>query len=167
MTKLFSYSISLTPPAPPKPELQEYAYSEFMLALPLHWKQLPTSTDNTFNFQSELIGAGITVSVDFYDIPESKAQAFAEKNLSSRLEALEQITPGQVQVLLRSIKPHSGGVGLELGFVAEVPNEHVYMYLGYVTSRKILNFTLVCRPGKEAAAALFNEIVPHFQLRFP
>jgi hypothetical protein len=72
-----------------------------------------------------------------------------------------------VQVLQKSIKPHSGGIGLELSFAAEVPNEHVNIYLGYVTSRKILNFTLVCQPGKEAAAALFNQLVPNFRPRLP
>jgi hypothetical protein len=47
MSKLFSYSFSLTPPAPPKPKLHEYEYSEFLLALPPHWKQVPTAEDNT------------------------------------------------------------------------------------------------------------------------
>lgn len=167
MSKLFSYSFSLTPPAPPKPELHQYEYSEFLLALPSHWKQVPTSEENTLNFQSVEIGAGITISADFYEIPESKAHALAEKNLSSRLDALDRLTPGRVQILQRSIKHHSGGIGLELSFAAEVLNEHFYIYLGYVTSRKILNFTLVCTPGKEAAAALFNGIVPNFRPRLP
>lgn len=167
MTKLFSYSFALTPPAPPKPKLHDYDYSEFLLRLPLHWKQLPIAEDNTLNFHSDEVGAGITISADFYDIPTSKAQLLAEKSLSSRLDGLEQLAPGRVQVLQRSIKPHSEGVGLELSFAAEVPGEHVYIYLGYVTSRKILNFTLVCQPGKEAAAALFNEMVPNFRPRLP
>ena len=167
MTKLFSYSFSLTPPVPPKPKLHEYAYNEFLLALPLNWKQIPTTTDATLNFHSSELGAGITISADFYDIPESKAAALADQCLSSRLNAIEQLTPGRVQVLQRSVKPHSGGIGLELSFAAEVPGEHVYLYLGYVTSRKILNFTLVCKPGKEAAAALFNEIVVNFRPRLP
>ncbi len=77
------------------------------------------------------------------------------------------MTPGRLQVAQRSIKPHSGGIGLEMSLAAEVPAEHVYIYLGYVTSRKILNFTLVCKPGKEAAAALFNEIVQDFRPRLP
>ena len=168
MTKpLFSYSFSLTPPALPKPMLVEYEYSEFLLALPSHWKQVPTVEDNTLSFYSAELGAGITISADIYEIPEGKAQALAEKNISSRLEALDRLTPGRVQTLQRSIKPHSGGIGLELSFAAEVLGEHVYIYLGYVTSRKILNFTLVCKPGKEAAAALFNETVPNFQPRLP
>lgn len=167
MTKLFSYSFSLTPPAPPKPALHEYAYNEFLLSLPLQWRQVPNPDDYLLNFQCDELGAAITISADFYEIPDAKAQALAEKIMTSRLDALNQLTPGQVQVLQQSIKPHSGGVGLELSFVAEVPDKHVYIYLGYVTSRKILNFTLVCRPGKEAAAALFNSLVVNFRPRFP
>ena len=164
MSNLFSYSFSLSPPKVP---LHEYAYSEFVLSLAADWKQIPNAEENTINFHSEAQSAGITVSADFYEIPEAKAQALAEKCLSSRLEALEKLTPGRVQTLQRTIKPHSGGVGLELSFVAEVPGEHVYIYLGYVTSRKILNFTLVCKPGKEAAAALFNELVRNVRPRLP
>lgn len=167
MSKPFSFSFSLTPPAPPKPKLHAYEYSEFLLALSAQWTQVPTAQDNTVNFQSAELGAGITVSADFYEIPDAKALALAERNLSSRLEALEQVTPSRVVVLQRSIKPHSGGIGLELSFAAEVPGEHVYIYLGYVTPRKILNFTLVCKPGKEAAAALFNQLAPNFRPSLP
>ena len=128
---------------------------------------MPTPTDNSFNFHSEVHGAGITVSADFYEIPESKAQATAEKCLTSRIAAVEELTPGRVSVLQQSIKPHSGGVGLELNFVAEVPGEHVYIYLGYVTSRKILNFTMVCKTDKYAAADLFNKTIAHYRPRLP
>jgi hypothetical protein len=164
MSSLFSYSFSLSTP---KPTLHEYAYSEFALGLSADWKLVPNAEENTLNFHSESRGAGITISADFYEIPEGKAQALAEKCLSSRLEALEKVTPGRVQALQRTIKPHSGGVGLELSFAAEVPGEHVYIYLGYVTPRKVLNFTLVCKPGKEAAVALFNELVLNFRPRLP
>ena len=167
MKQLFSLSFSLTPPTPPRARLHQYEYSEFLLALSHQWKQLPTAEDNTLNFHSAELGAGITVSADFYEIPEAKAQAFAEKNLSARIEGLERVTPGRLQVAQRSIKPHSGGIGLEMSLAAEVPAEHVYIYLGYVTSRKILNFTLVCKPGKEAAAALFTEIAQNFRPRLP
>lgn len=160
----FSYSFSLTPA---KPTLHEYQYNEFLLALAPHWKQIFTTEDSTLNFYSAELGAGITVSADFYDIPSEKALAIAEKSLSARLEAFEQLAPGQVRVLQQSVKPHSGGIGLEICLAIEVPNEHVTCYLGYITARKILNFTLVCKPGQEAAIQLFNEIAPNFRPRLP
>ena len=163
MANLFSYSFSLTPP---KPKLHEYAYTEFKLSLPLHWKQIPTAEDNMLNFHSDEVGAGITISADFYEIPGDKQQSFAEQNVSSRLEALERATPG-AKTFLRTIKPHSGGVGLEMTLAVEMPGEYVYIYLGYVTSRKILNFTLVCKPDRDAAANLFNEIIPNFRPLLP
>jgi hypothetical protein len=167
MSKLFNYSFSLTPPAPPKPRLHEYAYSEFAIFLSDQWRQTPSSQDNTFLFHSEELSASITISGDFYVIPEHKAQLMADKNLDSRQEGLEQLAPGRVVVRQRTIKPHSTGVGLELSFIAEVADDYIYMYLGYVTSRKILNFTLVCPPGGQAAAALYNELVGNFRARLP
>lgn len=168
MTKILSYSFSLTPPAPPAPaeQLHEYSYSEFLIDLPAHWKQIPSAVDNTITFRSDAHGAAIIISADFYEIPEAKAQAVAEQCLGSRLEALEQATPGRVGVLRRSIKPHSGGVGLELALVAETP-EQVHIYLGHVTSRKILNFALTGRPGTQAAAELFNKAITNYRPKFP
>lgn len=163
MANIFSYSFSLTPP---KPKLHEYAYGEFELSLPLHWKQIPNSEQYTVNFHSDELNAGITISADFYAIPEDKALLLAEKNVASRIEALEK-TSAKLEVFHKTIKPHSGGVGLEMSLAAEVPGEYVYIYLGYVTSRKILNFTLVCKPNRQAASELFNEIVPNFRPLLP
>ncbi|MDM4767188.1 hypothetical protein [Pelomonas sp. SE-A7] len=165
MAKIFSYSFSLTPPAPAE-QMHEYSYSEFLLDLPSHWKQVPNATDNTLNFSSETHSAALIISADFYEIPDSKAQSIAEKCLDSRLEALEELSPGQVEVLHRTIKPHSGGSGLELSFAAEA-HGHVHIYLGYVTSRKILNVTLIAPPSKQSAAALFNKTVANFRPKLP
>lgn len=137
-----------------------------MLSLPLHWKQIPNAEDNMINFHSKELGAGITISADFHAIPEDKAQLFAEKSIASRLDALERATPG-TEVFLRTTKPHSAGVGLEMSLAVEAPGKYIYIYLGYVTSRKILNFTLVSESGRDAAAALFNEIVPNFRPLLP
>ena len=73
MTKLFSYSFSMTSPPAPKPveQLHEYSYSEFQLALTTDWKLVPTAADGSVSFHSERVGAGITVSADFYDVPEA------------------------------------------------------------------------------------------------
>ncbi len=160
----FSYSFSLSPP---KAELHEYQYNEFLLSLASHWKQVLTAEEGVLNFHSAELGAGITISADFYEIPIDKAHAIAEKCISARIDAYEQLAPGRVHVLKKTIKPHSGGIGLELSLAVEVPNEHVTVYLGYVTSRKILNFTLVCKPDKESATQLFNQIAPNFRPRLP
>ncbi len=167
MSQLFSYSFSLTPPAPPKPRLHEYAYSEFAVFLSDQWRQTPSSEDNTLLFHSSELGASITVSVDFYDIPQDKAALIADKTLSTRLDSLETLAPGKITVRQRAVKPHSSGAALELSFIAEVADDCIYLYLGYVTARKVLNFTLVCAPGGQAAAALYNEVVGNFRPRLP
>ena len=156
-----SYSFSPTPASAPKPpeRLVEYSYNEFLLDLPEHWRQIPTPQENSFNWHSDVENASITLSADFYEMPEDKATGAAEKSLESRLEALEQLAPGRkVSILHRSIKPHSQGVGLEMSLGAEIPG-HVYLFVGYVTSRKIFNFTLVSSASKHSAADLFNTIM--------
>jgi len=169
MTKLFSYSFSVTsPPAPKQVEhLHEYSYSEFQLALTTDWRLVPTAADGSISFHSERAGAAITVSADFYDVPESETLALGEKNIASRFSALDTQNPGKVVVLRQDIKPHSSGAGLELTFAAELPGEYVYLFLGYVTSRKVLNFTMVCKPDRHAAATLFNKTVGGFRPKLP
>lgn len=165
---LLKYSFSLTPPPPPAPQAKHrYSYTEFLLDLLPRWRRLPTAGDDTLTFQSDDDGAALIISADFFDIPEDQAQAVAEKNLQSRLAVLEAAGPGRLQVLQQSINPHSGGVGLELTFAAEVEGGHVHLFLGYVTSRKILNFSMVCQSGRHEAAALFNATVTGFRPRLP
>ena len=165
MTQILSYSFSLTPPAPPE-QLHQYAYTEFLIDLPAHWKQVPSSTHNTITFESDTHAAAIIISVDSYEIPAAKAQAVAQQCLASRLEALEQANPGRVNVLRQSVSPHSGGVGLELAFVAQTP-ERAYIYLGHVTSRKVLNFSLIGKLDMQAAAALFDKTIANYRPKFP
>lgn len=153
-----SYSFNLSPPAAaPHPEkLYPYEYNEFLLSLPDEWKQIPTQEERTFNWYSEKDQAGITVSADFFEVPEAKWAAFAQINLDSRNKAFEEIADGPVTVVSRSVQPYSGGGGLELSYVAH-DSRSTYMYLGYVTSRKIFNFTLTCGPDKTAAIDLYNK----------
>jgi hypothetical protein len=168
MKPIFSYSFSLTPQKPQEPEpLDEYSYSEFYIDLARHWKQIPTPIDNTINFHSEQTDAGITISTEFYEIPDAKAQAIAQKCLESRVRSLKDLDSESVIVLQQTIRPHSGGIGLELSLVAEIPEKHVYIYLGYVTSRKILSFTLVCKQGRQEAAELFNKTIENYRPRLP
>ena len=157
-----SYSFNLTPPVPVQiqaPEmLVEYSYNEFFLDLPEHWKQYPTSEGNSFNWHSSVENAAVTTSADFYEVPENKALQLAEVCLNGRNDAMEALAPGKVTVLQRSIKPYSGGDGLEMAYAAQIPG-HTYLYLGYVTARKVFNFGLTCGPDKFAAADLYNKFM--------
>ena len=167
---ILKYSFPLTPPTPPAPQplvKRSYDHSEFLLELLPQWRQIPTDEDSALNFQSDDDGAVIIISTDFFDIPDDQAQGIAEQCISSRIAAMQSASAKPVQVLQQAIKPHAGGVGLEMSFASEVEGEHVQLYLGYVTSRKILNFSMVCQPGRQAAVALFNATVPGFRPRLP
>lgn len=113
-----SYSINLTPPVTAHTQasekLVEYSYNEFFFDLPEHWKQHPTAEDNSFNWHSSVENAAITISADFYEVPDDKALELAEVCLNGRNDAMEALAPGKVTVLQRSVKPYSGGNGLEM-----------------------------------------------------
>ncbi|MFG6430903.1 hypothetical protein [Roseateles sp. LYH14W] len=165
---ILNYSFSLTaPPAPRPQERQSRAYSEFLLDLAPKWREVPTDEDNSLTFQSDDDGAVIVIAVDFFDIPDDQAQALAEQCVDSRIDAIRAASQAPLQVLLRDVKPRTGGGGLEMSFVADAEGEPVHLYLGYVTARKILSFSMVCQPGRQEAAALFNATVPGFRPRLP
>lgn len=163
---LFKYSFPLAPPPAQPPAKRSHDYAEFQLDLEARWQQVPTDEGGALHFQSDADGAAIIISVDFFDIPDDKAQGIAEQCLGSRLAAIQAASAKPVQVLSQAIKPHISG-GLEMSFASEVDGEHVHLYLGYVTSRKILNFSMVCQPGRHEAVALFNATVPGFRPRLP
>ena len=166
-----SYSINLTPLAPtptPRPEkFVEYSYNEFWLDLPEHWKQYPAPDKNTLNWHSEKEGASIIVSVQYFATPKEKWEELANVIIQSRLDVHEDQYPGQVEVLHRSVKPHSGGEGLEISYAAEAAADTVFIFLGYVTSRKILNLQMVCKPDRHEAARLFNNTMRKFSAKLP
>ncbi|RZA17894.1 MAG: hypothetical protein EOP93_12475 [Lysobacteraceae bacterium] len=163
---LFKYSFPLAPP-PPQPQAQQsFDYTEFLLDLDPKWRQVSTDEGGALHFQSEIDGAALIISADFFDIPDDKAQGIAEQCLSSRLAAIQAASAKPVQVLSQRIKPHVRG-GLEMSFASEVEGEHVHLHLGYVTARKLLNFSMVCQPGRQEAVALFNATVPGFRPRLP
>jgi hypothetical protein len=163
-----NYKFSLTPPAPAQPpKLVEYSFNEFWIDLAEHWKQYPSSDSNSLNFHSEVEGASIIVSVQYFAVPDDKAHDIAENNLNTRIQVHEEQFPGRVEVVHRSLKPHSTGVGLEMSYAVDVPGKHVFIYLGYVTSRKIMNLLMVCKPDRHEAARLFNNTMRKFSAKLP
>lgn len=152
----YSFNLSSTAPAVREETLYPYDYNEFVLSLPEDWKQIPTAEERTLTWQSDKEKAGITVSADFYKVPESKWATLAEVNLDSRQQAFASVSDESVTVVSRTVKPYSGGGGLELSFVAHASGV-TYMYLGYVTSRKVFNFTLTSGADKRAAIDLYNK----------
>jgi hypothetical protein len=156
------YSFKLSPsaatPVKEAEKLVEYSYNEFFLDLPEHWRQVPTPEDRTLNWHSAVENASVTISVDFYEVPEEKALKFAEVCVNGRNDAMESLAPGNVMVLQRSIKPYSGGGALEMAYAAQIP-DHTYLYLGYVSARKVFNFGLTCGSDKFAAGELYNKFM--------
>ncbi|MET3518167.1 hypothetical protein ABIC63_005977 [Pseudacidovorax sp. 1753] len=161
----FSYSFSLpAPTAQPTPEqLHPYDYNEFVLSLSADWRQVPISRERTLRWCSDKLKAEIIVSVDFYELPESKWAKVAEVTLESRHKALAEASGDALTVVSRSAKPYSGGGGLEISYAAHT-GDMTHIYLGYVTSRKVFNFSLTGGANKAALVELYNRLMER-QLR--
>ncbi|MGQ2924319.1 MAG: hypothetical protein ACT6SF_14235 [Hydrogenophaga sp.] len=161
----FSYSFSLPALAPQvaSEELHPYDYNEFLLSLSADWRQVPVSKDRTLRWYSDKLKAEIIVSVDFYEVPESKWANVAEVTLEGRHKALAEACGDTLTVVSRSAKPYSGGGGLEVSYAAHT-NDMTHIYLGYVTARKVFNFSLTGGANKASLVELYNRLMER-QLR--
>jgi len=170
MATNYSYKFSLTAPTPPYKAVEplfEHAYDEFTLNLPRDWKPAAPTAANAFDFVSEY-GAAIAVSVDLRETPDGEQAALAEAVLDGRRQAMEQLAPGRVEVLHRTVKPHAGGAAQEAVFSAELDGGSIYSCVAYVTSRKVITFGLTSRAGRQRASDLFNNLVVRaYQPRLP
>ncbi|GAB3651134.1 hypothetical protein [Ramlibacter alkalitolerans] len=166
-----SYKFSVPAPTPPKESRSDgivrHTYNEFSLDLQDHWQSYPSPDPKTLNFYSDKTGAAIILSVQFFAVPDEKAEELANVCIDSRIEAHEQQFPGRVKVLTRSVRPHPGGIGWETSYSAEAEGHNLFIYVGYVTPRKVLNFQMVCNPGREEGAALFNQVMEGFRVKMP
>lgn len=156
----FSYSFSLPTAASPAPaeKLHSYDYNEFLLSLSADWRQVPNPRERTLSWYSDKIKAEITVSADFYEVPESKWANVAEVTLDARHKALLEACGDTLTVVSRSAKPYSGGGGLEISYAAHT-DDMIHLYLGYITSRKVFNFSLTGGANKATLIELYNKLM--------
>lgn len=163
MKQSYSFSLSHAPATQFVEELFPYDYGEFVLSLSKDWRQIATADERTLTWRSDRHSAEILVSADFVEVPESKWAVMADAALNSRHKVLAEVLDQSLTVFNRSAKPYSGGGGLELSYAAH-SNDTIHLYLGYVTSRKIFNFSLTGGTNRQEIIQLFDRIMER-QLR--
>ncbi|MFG6486485.1 hypothetical protein ACG04R_07385 [Roseateles sp. BYS78W] len=161
---LFSYTFPLT--SPPAPGRHGYDAAEFQLDLSPAWRQVLVDEGNALHFESLDDGAALIVSVDLVGTPVDEAQSVAEHCVAKRIDAHRLASATPLEVIQQRIQPHASGAALEMSYAAAT-GEHIHLYLGYVTRRKVLSFSMACPPDRRAAMTLFNATVPHFKPRLP
>ena len=166
-----NYTFSV-PPTAPFGEMRpcratRHSHEEFFIDLPDHWGATSSSNPSTFNFRSDEEDATLILELGFFTTVEERGHATAETNVNSQIEAYKQQCPGGVEVLRRLIRPHSSGNGTEMTYAVEVNEEHLFLYFGYLTSRKLVGLLLICGPEREASARLFSEVVGGFRAKSP
>ena len=149
-------------PVPPQSDLVNHANDAWQIALPKRWRVVPSDRDNTVTFQSDTDDAGLMINVDFYDISPDKMRSTAERLINSRLAALEQQAPGQVDMFDSGVQPHPLG-GLEMYYAAHVAKRDVVMYFVYLLPRRVINMTLVSKKGRVEAMGLLRAVHSHFR----
>ena len=150
-------------PVPPQSDLNTHTTGAWQIDLPRNWKVVPSGRDNTVTFQSDADEAALLIDVDFYDIPPDKARSTAERLINSRLAALEQQAPGQVDMFDSGVQSHRQGQGLEMYYAAHVAKRDVVMYFVYILPQRVMNLTLVSKKGRNEAMALLRAVHSHFR----
>ena len=150
-------------PVPPQSDLINHANDAWQIDLPKRWRVVPSGRDNTVTFQSDADEAALLIDVDFYDIPPDKARSTAERLINSRLAALEQQAPGQVDMFDSGVQSHRQGRGLEMYYAAHIAKRDVVMYFVYILPQRVMNLTLVSKKGRNEAMALLRAVHSHFR----
>ncbi len=147
-----------------QPALNTYSNAEWAIDLPASWRVIPTDTGNSVTFQSDAEGAGLFISVDFYEIPADKAQATADRLVNERLSRHAADAPGRIDMFDGASQKHWQGSGHEARYAVQVDGRDIVQYAVYVMSRRVLNLTLACgRRDRGSVAALFAAIRTHFR----
>ena len=147
-----------------------FASEEFRLTLPDDWQQWesPELEPDTLAFYSGAGDIGITMSMEFYLVPDEKMLELAQAVLDNRAAAHADQFGDRIEYLQDSVHPHSSGAGFEMFYRAQVLPEKSVFYLGYVTSRKILNFFIeTSECDREKADAVFAAVLGAFEPRLP
>jgi len=163
----FSAPAALFPGAIHSGGIARHSYDEFSLDLDGHWKVVPSVEAGTFTFRSEREGATIVVKLGLFSIAEDQGSKVAETNMNGQIAAYRQQCPGGVEVLRWMVRPHPNGKGTEMTYAVEVNAERLFLYFGYVSSRKLIGLLLICRPDREASARLFGQVVDGFRAKCP
>ncbi|RSZ36892.1 MULTISPECIES: hypothetical protein [unclassified Variovorax] len=144
-----------------------HAHEEFYIDLPLHWKALGNDDPDTLNFQSEAEDASIILSLRTFETLEESDLDAAERNVNAQIEFYSQTYPGRVETLWRMARPHSGGVGAEMSYAVDADAQRIFLYLGYVTQRKLVNLLVIGGPDREKSKRLFFDAVSKFRAKSP
>jgi hypothetical protein len=147
-----------------------FVSDEFRLTLPDDWQQWESQDlePDTTAFYSNECGASVTLSTQFYQVSEDKMMGLAQAVLDARAAAHAEQFDDRIEYLQDSVHLHSSGTGLEMFYRAQVIPEKSFFYLGYVTTRKVLNLfvqTFECDPEK--ADVVFGTVLGAFEPRLP
>jgi hypothetical protein len=154
----------------------DWPHPEFRFRSLRNWEQRPTNDERRFEFFCPQTETTVKLSVDPYQVPTEKFERIAngvlELRKKSHRQALERAAkPGEKIELVydfESVRPHSTGAGYEVCFEGMQPGKSFFGYLGFVSTRKILNMMVDTRysfaPG---CRGMFREIAGSFAIALP
>lgn len=148
-------------------KLVEYTYDEFWIDLPSHWAMLKDGKDEyLLNWASEQDKASLTISAEFREIPLGTQSVVARMLIANRKESLEKGLGRPVKTMYESAKPNAQ-VGYNVGFGLDAGEDVIVHYAGYISTRKILHFTLMSSRGRDAGSILYQQLVDRLRVKLP
>jgi len=148
-------------------KMVEYTYDEFWIDLPAHWQQNKDGRgDYILNWSSAEDQASLTISAEFVDVPGQVELVMAQVLVAARKESLEKAIQRPLTVMHEGIKPNAQ-IGYNVAFSVDAGENQIVYYLGYISKRKILHFTLVSNKGREAAKKLYEQLANALRVKLP
>jgi hypothetical protein len=154
----------------------EWSHSEFQFASSRDWKHIETTDESQLQLFCPETQTAVTLSMEAYQVPPEKFEKLARFLLETRkksyIEGVKHLsgaaTDVQVSYDYEIARPHSSGDGYEIAYEALHHGRSFLGYLGYVTSRKVVNLFVDTRVSFAAGRRdMYREVLAGFAIALP
>ncbi|WP_124384392.1 hypothetical protein [Ralstonia sp. SET104] len=154
----------------------EWPHPEFRFRSSRDWEQVPGDDPTRLQLYCPETRTTITLSMDPYKVPPEKFEATARFLLETRKKAyvdgvrhlLGQDARIELSYTNERVQSHSTGTGWEISYEGMGSGRSFFGFLGYVTSRKIVNLfvetPLSFTPGRRE---MYQEVIGGFEVTLP
>lgn len=155
---------------------KQWSHAEFEFNSALEWQQAPTQEASRMVLVNQETGTTLTLSMDTFAIPAEKFEEVARQVVKIRQDAhrksvenvLKDGEPVQLVFGDERIAPHASGLAWEMSYAGSEAGKKVFMFLGYVTARKIVHLFVDTRlPLAAGEIDVFQDVLKGFHVTLP
>lgn len=154
----------------------EWSHPEFRFTSSRDWKHIETIDESQLQLFCPETQTALTLSMESYQVPPEKFEKLARFLLETRkksyIEGVQHLSGASADVQVtydyEIVRPHSSGDGYEIAYEALDHGRGFLGYLGYVTSRKVVNLFVDTRVSFAAGRRdMYREVLAGFAITLP